>query len=319
LCDAVSADRGFIADPLLYQHLRDGTPGPRCVDCNACVGHIGSQPLDCYRPRVRQRSRSLIDPNRVGFVAKIPFLSVLPLAVASEAAQHLVDYLVRQQAFIGEQVVRTIRATGSIPGAFALTDKELIDHFPQLFADLAEYFLREASLETRKRTVEAAVKHGKTRWRQGYHLTELVRELWLVQKSILDLAIERFFELNPQWVTYSKTAWKNLTGFFEDSVAGYVQRYVDDHTEELRHVNSRLLEANRNLSRIDGLRLRLIRTVSHEIANVLNTLNLTMSFLTASDDRSSREEMLRTCQRNVQEMSDLLDDLKNYSLLLDEN
>ena len=250
-------------------------------------------------------------------VAKTPILRVLELAVASEAAQHLVDYLVRQQAVIGEQVVRSIRTTSSIPSAIALTYQELIDHFPQLFAGLVEYFITEASLETRKRTVDAAVKHGRTRWRQGYQLTDLVRELWLVQKSILDHAMERFFELNPQWVNYSRTAWRNLAGFFEDSVAGSVQRYVENHTEELRQVNSRLLEANRNLSRIDGLRLRLIRTVSHEIANVLNTLNLTISFLTISDDQSSREEMLRTCQRNVQEMRDLLDDLKNYSLLLD--
>jgi signal transduction histidine kinase len=253
---------------------------------------------------------------RTVFCCQVPILSVLPLEVASEAAQHLVDYLVRQQAFIGEQVVKTIRTTGSIPGALALTDQELIDHFPQLFAHLVEYFITEASPEAQKRTVEAAVKHGKARWRQGYQLTELVRELWLVHKAILDLAIEKFFELNPQWASYSKTAWRNLAGFFEDSVAGSVQRYVENHMEELRQVNSRLLEANKSLSRIDGLRLRLIRTVSHEIANVLNTLNLTITFLTISDNQSNREEMLRTCQRNVQEMSDLLDDLKGYSLLL---
>jgi len=53
LCDAVSAGRPFLADPFLYRHLRDGTPGPRCVDCNACVGHLGAQPADCYHPRVR--------------------------------------------------------------------------------------------------------------------------------------------------------------------------------------------------------------------------------------------------------------------------
>ena len=238
------------------------------------------------------------------------------MAATSEVTRHLVEYLVRQQAFIGEKVVRTIRATGTIPSAHALTDRELIDHFPQLFADLVEYFVTEAHPETRKRTVEAAIRHGKTRWQQGYQLTEIIQELGLVHKSILEHAIERFFELNPHWVDRSKVAWKNLAGFFEDSVAGSVQRYVENYTEELRQVNGRLLEANRNLSRIDASRLRLIRTVSHEIANVLNTLNLTISLLTISDDQSSREEMLRTCQRNVQEIGELLDDLKNYSLLL---
>ena len=53
LCDAVSAGRPFLADPFFYHHVRDGTPGPRCVDCNACVGHLGAQPADCYHPHVR--------------------------------------------------------------------------------------------------------------------------------------------------------------------------------------------------------------------------------------------------------------------------
>ncbi len=60
LCDIVSAGRAFIADPLLYRHLRDASPGPVCVDCNACVGHLGSQPLDCYHPRVRAQKDAML-------------------------------------------------------------------------------------------------------------------------------------------------------------------------------------------------------------------------------------------------------------------
>lgn len=60
LCDAVSAGRPFLADPFFYQHLRDGTPGPQCVDCNACVGHLGAQPADCYHPRVRAEKDAML-------------------------------------------------------------------------------------------------------------------------------------------------------------------------------------------------------------------------------------------------------------------
>lgn len=60
LCDAVSIGRGFVADPLLYQHLRDGTAGPRCVDCNACIGCIGTEPVDCYHPKVRAAKDAML-------------------------------------------------------------------------------------------------------------------------------------------------------------------------------------------------------------------------------------------------------------------
>jgi 2,4-dienoyl-CoA reductase-like NADH-dependent reductase (Old Yellow Enzyme family) len=60
LCDAISIGRGMVANPLLYQHLRDGTRGPRCVNCNACIGCIGTQPVDCYHPRVRAEKDAML-------------------------------------------------------------------------------------------------------------------------------------------------------------------------------------------------------------------------------------------------------------------
>jgi signal transduction histidine kinase len=95
-----------------------------------------------------------------------------------------------------------------------------------------------------------------------------------------------------------------------------VQRYVENFTEQLRSANAKLLIANDNLSRIDESRLRLIRTVSHELANVLNTLTLTVSLITTGNDEAIRSEMLDICQRNIREMSELLSDLKDYSVLI---
>ena len=73
---------------------------------------------------------------------------------------------------------------------------------------------------------------------------------------------------------------------------------------------------NERLSRIDESRLRLIRTVSHELANVLNTLKLTITLVTTGNDEAIRSEMLDICQRNLQEMGELLNDLKDYSVLI---
>lgn len=63
-CDAVSAGRPFIADPYFYRHIRDNQPGPVCVDCNACVGHLGAQPADCYHPTVRAEKDAMMEHLR---------------------------------------------------------------------------------------------------------------------------------------------------------------------------------------------------------------------------------------------------------------
>jgi 2,4-dienoyl-CoA reductase-like NADH-dependent reductase (Old Yellow Enzyme family) len=60
LCDAIACGRAFIADPFLYRHLKEGVSGPRCVFCNACVGHIGSRELDCFHPRVREQKDAML-------------------------------------------------------------------------------------------------------------------------------------------------------------------------------------------------------------------------------------------------------------------
>jgi signal transduction histidine kinase len=238
------------------------------------------------------------------------------MTLTSEVRRYLVEHLAGRQWLIGEQVVFAIRSSGEIFSSERLTDQQLIDHFPQLFADLVEYFLTEADPSTRRRTINAALKHGLTRWQQGYELVEVIRELGIVHRSILDHGIEKFFEENSQWVNSINNARRHLGAFFEDSVAGSVQRYVENFTEQLRGANAKLLKANEGLSRIDESRLRLIRTVSHELANVLNTLNLTITLVTTGNDEAIRSEMLDTCQRNVQEMSELLNDLKDYSVLL---
>jgi signal transduction histidine kinase len=155
-----------------------------------------------------------------------------------------------------------------------------------------------------------------TRWRQGYELVEVIRELGVVHRSTLEHGIEKFFEENSQWIKSIDSARRILGAFFEDSVAGSVQRYVENFTEQLRSANAKLLLANENLNRIDESRLRLIRTVSHEIANVLNALRLTVTLIRSGNDEAIRSEMLDICERNVREMSELLTDLKDYSALI---
>jgi signal transduction histidine kinase len=238
------------------------------------------------------------------------------MTLASEVKRYLVEHLAGRQSLIAEQAVLAVRSSLEIPSAGRLTDQELIDHFPQLFGDLVEYFLTDADPSTRRQTIEAALKHGMTRWQQGYELVEVVRELGVVHRSILDHGMEKFFAENPQWIKSINHARRNLDAFFEDSVAGSVQRYVENFAEAMRSANVKLLQANESLSQIDESRLRLIRTVGHELANVLNALKFTITLVSTGNVEANRSEMLEICQRNVQEMSELLEDLRDYSVLI---
>jgi 2,4-dienoyl-CoA reductase-like NADH-dependent reductase (Old Yellow Enzyme family) len=60
-CDAVSAARGFIADPFLFRHVQHPDPAaPVCGNCNICIARLGVEQIDCYSPEIgRFRSRML--------------------------------------------------------------------------------------------------------------------------------------------------------------------------------------------------------------------------------------------------------------------
>jgi signal transduction histidine kinase len=275
-------------------------------------------------PFVSPTTQEFIDEGEARLTAEpfgIPCQAVVDersnrMTLASEVKRYLIEHLAGQQSLIAEQAVLAIRTSREISSAERLTDQELTDHFPQLFGDLLKYFLTDADAVARRETIEAALKHGTTRWKQSYELVEVVRELGIVRRSILAHGIAKFFAENSQWLSSVHHAQKTLDVFFEDSVAGSVQRYVENFAEAMRSANTKLLQANERLSRIDEARLRLIRTVSHELGNVLNALKFTITLVTTGNVEANRSEMLEICQRNVQEMSELLEDLRDYSVLI---
>jgi signal transduction histidine kinase len=241
----------------------------------------------------------------------------MPISLNVEAARQLAQYLIQQLPQIRTRVLPEIRShSDEIPSARLLSDQALLDHFPQLFSDLAEYLLSGADPKMRTAILDAARKHGETRAGQGYHLAELIREIGIVHSSIVDHGLESFLIARPDLADSAGNFAKIIDTFFEDSVVGSVQRYVDTFHDESRLANEKLQAANQRLSELDAFRLQLVRTVHHELGNALNALNFSIEFATQTADTSAQQEMLATCRRSVREMGTLLAQLDDYALLL---
>jgi signal transduction histidine kinase len=237
--------------------------------------------------------------------------------LSTEAARQLAEYLLQNLTQIRSQVLAEIRShSDEIPSGRSLSDQALLDHLPQLFADLAQYLLSGANPRIRTAILDAARKHGETRARQGYHLAELIREIGIVHGSIVDHGLEPFLIAHPEMADSAGSFSKTIGTFFEDSVVGSVQRYVDKFNDDTRVANEKLRAVNQRLSELDAFRLQLVRTVHHELGNALNALNFSIEFITQTPDASTQQEMLGTCRRSVREMSVLLAQLDDYALLL---
>jgi signal transduction histidine kinase len=228
----------------------------------------------------------------------------------------LADHLCAQRGVITDHWIEAVRSSPEIPSAQKLSHAELRDHLPDLFNSLVEYLRTSASGDARRNVIRDARRHGSRRWDQGYNLGELLRELGTVHRLILRDAIRTFASSFPDWRADVDEAWELISSFFEDAVVGSTEQYVENFGSQLRQASKSFAEANEKLSKTDASRLLLIRTVSHDLGNFLNSLTWVVNAFGPESDETERRKMIEVTERNLADMRVLLGELTDYSVLL---
>jgi len=228
----------------------------------------------------------------------------------------LADHLCAQREAITERWIEAVRTSSEIPSALRLSHGELSDHLPGLFNNLVEYLRTGASGDARRNVIREARRHGSRRWDQGYNLAELLRELGTVHRLILRDAIRTFASSFPDWGAEVDEAWEAISSFFEDASVGSAKEYVEKFGSQLRKVSKSFAVANEKLSKTDASRLLVIRTVSHDLGNFLNSLTWVMNAFGPEENETERRKMIEVTERNLADMRALLRELTDYSVLL---
>ena len=228
----------------------------------------------------------------------------------------LADHLCAQREAITEHWIEAVRTSPEIPSAQKLSHEELSDHLPGLFNNLVEYLRTAASGDARRNVTREARRHGSRRWDQGYNLAELLRELGTVHRLILQDAIRTFASSFPDWRAEVDEAREVISSFFEDASVGSAEEYVENFGSQLRKASKSFAEANEKLSKTDASRLLLIRTVSHDLGNFLNSLTWVVNAFGTEPDEAERRKMIEVTERNLADMRALLGELTDYSVLL---
>lgn len=119
-----------------------------------------------------------------------------PIAHPESVNGLLAVYLSTQKAGIIKEWLDRVRGDESITATDALNTHALTNHLPELFDDLIETLRRYGSPVVAKQTVKDAEEHGAARSRQGYQLTEMLRELKHL-RAVLIYHLRLFEEQNP--------------------------------------------------------------------------------------------------------------------------
>jgi hypothetical protein len=127
-----------------------------------------------------------------------------------------------------ETIVRTwtekVTADRRVQSDEGLSYLQLVDHIPQIVEELHEA-LGAKNGETPALT--EGREHGRQRWRQGYELKEVVRELTLLRVTLVEFIELYRGALPPRSPEELTRSFHRINIFMDDEIYRTVEAYLD--------------------------------------------------------------------------------------------
>ncbi len=126
-----------------------------------------------------------------------------------------------------EQIVRDwtekVMSDRRVQSDAQLSYMQLIDHVPEIIAELKTAMQNGMALEE----VDEGRKHGRQRWRQGYELKEVIRELILLRATLLEFLETYRGAMQQQSLDQLARAYRKINGFMDEELYKTVEAYLE--------------------------------------------------------------------------------------------
>ena len=196
---------------------------------------------------------------------------------------------------------------------------QLLDHIPSLLATFERALhgpAGRAADTVQEAGQQPAAAHGLQRWRQGYDLREVTRELGKLNECVvaeLEAYTAAHAELSHAAIAAARRVWAAMcsTGI-EESVGQYFELQKQEAAGHVKDLESALAE----IRELEQQRGDLWRQAAHDLRGNLGVVANATVALTHSELReSSRDDFVRILMRNVTSLHHLLDDVTSLARL----
>ncbi len=195
---------------------------------------------------------------------------------------------------IVEAWLKLVKADPRLTTPDRLPIHSLKDHVPPMVESFARSLERGAKSPEAKAKSDADI-HGAERWLQGYSIRELLLEIyWL--RSVLFQEAANFARGRANELSVCSSSCALIDAFINDMESRSVQRYTEEREAALNKSNN--------------ARFRLVRSVSHELRNMMNSVGIASTLLDAGDPEAV-QLMRQTLDSSISHMKEVVDDLLN--------
>jgi hypothetical protein len=102
---------------------------------------------------------------------------------------------------------------------------QLIDHVPQIIDELRQALARDAHPDTG--SLCKGKEHGRQRWRQGYELKEVIRELMLLRTTLMEYIETARDQMSAKTFEQFSRAYRQINGFMDEELYKTVEAYLE--------------------------------------------------------------------------------------------
>ncbi|MBC8011857.1 MAG: sensor histidine kinase [Burkholderiales bacterium] len=228
----------------------------------------------------------------------------------------LSDYLAARREPILQAWSAAVNADKMQTTAPSLTRAQFNDHIHEIL-EAFERRLRTGDAHQDSQDGKAEeVKHGVTRWQQGYRLHELMREWGHLQLCLLQ-ELGAFGALNPDFDRESLAdAARNVTVMVNEAIGQSAAQYeLSQQAEAASHVDD-LMGALSTVLDIESRRSTLIHQAVHDLHNNIYSVGMTAGMLAEKEiAETKRLEFAAILQRGVKSVTVMLGDLMELARL----
>ena len=229
-----------------------------------------------------------------------------------------------EQVNLTERWMRAVFHDIVLSDADRLTYEQLSDHIPAILEEICSA-LEDQDLDQVEPAIERnARKHGKLRWKQGYRIDELVRELDLFRQMLAGQIVQfsesrsfftRRHEERARHFIDEAVSFVTLTSIRE--VLTERDRKIDEYTGQLERANHELTLKQKLVGDLYESRMQITRSVVHDLRNFLNVFSMALQLMSRAPAKV--EAALALANRQAADMKALVDELVEYSVMLGDS
>lgn len=224
------------------------------------------------------------------------------------------DFVLAQREQILQSWIAAVEKHPDISTSDNLTYTQLLDHLPELCTELGALLKQPNAQQIKREARHDARAHGWKRWRQGYKLEELIREICLIRRNFIDTWLKAFVVVDKRFDLDAQNAARRIVeGFFDNVIIEATVQFVEEHQEALHQLNAGL-EAR------VAAKAEFVQRITHVLREPLGPLLLGLEVLLREETLSPRGvEMIGVLQRNVKKEAEAIEELLRSTEFSEKN